>query len=217
MKVSTDACIFGAWCAPKPTAKKALDIGAGTGILSLMIAQNFPLLEIDAIEIEKKAYTQCTENCMESKFASQIKTWHVNIENWDMKNQYDYIFSNPPYYENDLQTKNKATNLAKHSTELTMPQLFSIVKKCLKMDGEFTCILPIHRLEESIEMAKKVNLFLKHKTLVKHNDKKPFQKVLLIFSQQQMEETTNELVIYDATNNYSTQSITLLAPFYLAL
>ncbi len=217
MKVSTDACLFGAWCSPKTTAISALDIGAGTGILSLMLAQNYPNLLIDAIEIEPAAYLQCTNNCQQSIFTSQIKVWNVDITNWNNKTNYDYIFSNPPYFENDLQSEKESINKAKHSTQLTLRNLFTIVNQKLNADGEFACILPIHRFTETINLAEKQSLFLNKKTLIRHNKNKPFQKILLQFSRKQIVVITDELSIYEAPNTYSVECENILSPFYLAL
>ena len=120
MKVTTDACLFGAWVANqiKNTGSEfstALDIGTGTGLLSLMVSQKNDL-KIDTIEIEDDAFEQLKENIADSPWKDRINLFHNDVRNFIFNQQYDVIFSNPPFYENELKSDDAKRNLALHGT-----------------------------------------------------------------------------------------------------
>ena len=153
MKVTTDACLFGAWCAreiqkslvqlikrdvPGPGVQKKLtllDIGTGTGLLSLMIAQKNKIL-IDAVEIEKEAAEQAEKNAAASPWVNQLEVFHQDIISFK-NDQYDFIVSNPPFYENELASPQQKKNIAHHSHLLTTAQLTEQIKYKLAPNGIF--------------------------------------------------------------------------------
>jgi tRNA1Val (adenine37-N6)-methyltransferase len=148
MKVSTDACIFGAEILLNNNAQNILDIGAGTGLLSLMQAQKKEQLKITAIEINEDAYLQAKQNFEDSKFANQIQIVKADIIKYESAQKFDVIICNPPFFENDLKTVNKALNDAKHSDALSLSQLINCIKNLLNNDGEAFLILPTFRKTE---------------------------------------------------------------------
>src|SRR5688572_25058776 len=121
MKVTTDACLFGAWCATEINQdnKRLLDIGTGTGLLSLMIAQKNKLL-IDAVEIEEQAAVQAVENVKASPWKESVHVIHKNIRDFNSEKKYNYIISNPPFYENELSGERMEKNIAHHDAGLKM-------------------------------------------------------------------------------------------------
>ena len=161
MKVCTDACLFGAWVASKVNSlqmtvdrktERVLDIGTGTGLLSLMLAQKSDGW-IDAIEINSSAAQQAEENIQASQWKDQITVHTINILEWKSE-LYDLIISNPPFYENDLKSPDTQRNLALHDSGLTLVTLFENVARLLKPNGRFALLLPAHRQKHAVDIAK---------------------------------------------------------------
>jgi tRNA1Val (adenine37-N6)-methyltransferase len=153
MKVTTDACLFGAWTSKDIAANRqpnlrCLDIGAGTGLLSLMVAQQNQGCLIDAVEIDKDAAKQASENVHAADKASQVLVIHYDILHFRPAARYDIIFSNPPFYEHELKGENSRKNLAHHNEGLLLPDLFSHLRESLTEDGSFYLLLPYKRVNE---------------------------------------------------------------------
>ena len=221
MKVCTDACIFGAFIA-QHLGKKAepilniLDIGAGTGLLSLMLAQKTPGY-IEAIEIEENAYNQATQNIAQSICRSRIKILNEDALKFVSQKKYDCIISNPPFFEGDLQSVNAAKNAAKHDTTLTLENLLITIKKNIADNGCFAILLPYHRVAYFIELAQLNKYYLNEKLLIRHTIEHPFFRGILIFSNRASTIKSNELVIKNASGNYSEPFVNLLQDYYLHL
>ena len=133
MKVCTDSCLFGAWVASLIEKKEInpetiLDIGTGTGLLSLMLAQKTNA-GIDAVEIDSNAFEQAKENILFSPWKDQIKIFNADIKQWNAPTKYDLIISNPPFYENDLLPEDDGKNISKHSAALNLEELFATRNK----------------------------------------------------------------------------------------
>ncbi len=212
MKVSTDACIFGAWITTNGT--KALDIGTGTGLLSLMLAQRFANINIDAIEINEEAYLQASNNIKESKYASRINVINKDIKELTNKN-YDFIFTNPPFFENDLKSPNPGVNLAKHATALTLQELLNIAQQLLLPNGMLAVIIPKHRGDDLLNEATKINLHLQQKLLIQHNINLPFNKEIHVYGYSYVPSVVEELIIKNLEGIYTHQMLQLMQPYYL--
>lgn len=162
MKVCTDACLFGAWVGRKVESGeltvdrrntcRALDIGTGSGLLALMLAQKFDG-NIDAIDIQPDAAQQATANAADAAWNERIHVHHTDLSHWQAPS-YDLIISNPPFYEKDLKSPDTQLNLALHDTGLTLVSLFENVARLLKPNGKFALLLPAHRQTEAIELAR---------------------------------------------------------------
>ncbi|HOZ79990.1 MAG TPA: methyltransferase [Ferruginibacter sp.] len=219
MKVCTDACLFGAYVADQVKTKssaKILDIGTGTGLLSLMLAQRVPAL-IDAIEIDEAASLQANKNFEQSPWKERLTVFNTDVLQFDTDKNYDYIISNPPFFEKDLKSNDNSKNNAKHDTSLTLEQLLSVTKSLLKEDGTFAVLLPCHRVEEFISMASTNDFHLSKKILVKQTEKHDPFRGILIFSRLQAVQYEETIVIKNIEEKYSTRFSELLKDYYLYL
>ena len=224
MKVCTDACLFGALVANNifsttktNDALQCLDIGTGTGLLSLMITQKNNQIKIDAIEIDAPAAEQATENIAASPWANNIQVFKKDILTLETDKEYNYIFSNPPFFKDDLKSAVKAKNNAKHDTSLSLLQLLQVVNKQLATTGVFAVLLPYHRVDYFIEESKKMGLYLTKQVLVKQTIKHKFFRGILFFNRTQSETELSEIVIKDAENNYPPEFAAALKDYYLFL
>ncbi len=219
MKVTTDACLFGAWVATMATTfkpEKVLDIGTGTGLLSLLFAQQNNTSCIDAIDIDSDAVQQATSNVALSIFKQKIKIHHSAIQKFN-GGLYDFIISNPPFFTNSLQGKNEQKNVALHTNTLSLTDLFYCVKNSLDVDGKFALLLPYNLLETAINIGSQHQLFPLHIGLVKQTPAHDFFRVMIIFSYDKQEPTNEIILIKNEDGNYSQSFSRLLKEYYLYL
>ena len=214
MKVGTDAVLLGAWLTPKEG--DLLDIGTGTGLLSLMLAQRTETAEIDAIDIDKQAYQQTLINVANSPWKNRIHVQHQSIQLFETEKQYDLIFSNPPYFINSSKASEEARHRARHADELSYDELIAAVKRLLKREGIFAVVLPVNEAQLFIDEAKRNELFLNKKCAVKPNANKPSKRVLMEFSYAMLPVIEEELTIeMEKRHQYTKEYINLTQDFYL--
>ena len=219
MKVCTDACVFGAFVAEYLAPQKlnnCLDIGTGTGLLSLMLAQKNDM-SIDTVEINAEAYLQAKENIENSIYKNKISIHNQNILEFDNKEKYDFIITNPPFYEGDLMSSQQNKNQAKHNESLTLPKLLQSIIRLLKDNGEFAVLLPFHRIIEFELLANDLNYFVQKEILMKQTPKHPYFRCIQIYSCTQLIKTTSDLIIKDENNLYTNSFVELLKDYYLHL
>ena len=234
MKVCTDACLFGAWVAKQPsieTAHSIVDIGTGTGLLSLILAQvtDKNNTKITAVEIESQAATEASSNFNISKWSDRLNLVNDSIQNYtanfmaarDEKNKFDIIITNPPFYEGDLKSPDSNKNKAAHSTELSWTSLVENSASLLKEEGHFFVLVPTLRAYTMQKLAEANHLNLAEEVLV-YNDAKhlPFRSFLHF--QKNMNSLDkgnsvlrNKIVIKNTDNSYSPAFIELLKDYYL--
>lgn len=217
MKVCTDACLFGAAVASeKITMKNCLDIGTGTGLLSLMLAQKNTTVQIDAVEIEADAALQAAENINASPWADRIKIINADILLCKLQTEYNCIICNPPFYENDLQSANRAVNNARHHTSLKLMQLAEIAANHLSGNGIFAILLPYHRIDFFINECAKIGLYLNKQILIKQSEKHPFFRGILFLKKEKLQPQYSEMAI-KSSGQYTEEFEALLKDFYLNL
>jgi tRNA1Val (adenine37-N6)-methyltransferase len=222
MKVCTDACLFGAFVAneiqsvKQDAIKNILDIGSGTGLLSLMLAQKLPA-KIDTVEIDTSAFEQAKENIIQSLYREKIEIFNADIIQFSAGKKYDYIISNPPFFEADLKSGNEKKNVAKHNTTLTLQELLSNADRLLNTTGIFAVLLPYHRVEYFVAESLRMNFHLTNKLLVKQTPVHNFFRGILIFSRKESNVITAEITIKNAAGNYTDEFINLLKDYYLYL
>lgn len=214
MKVGTDGVLLGAWISP--VAGNLLDIGCGTGLLSLMMAQRVEAATIDAIDIEESAYLQSIENVEQSKWEDRIHVFHTSLQQCDTSKKYDLIFSNPPYFVQSTNAPDKARHLARHTDNLPFLDLIEGVKRLMSEEGVFALILPIIEAQQFICLTKEEGLFLNRKCEVKPNFEKAPKRMLMEFSFLESNLIEEELTIEtDKRHHYTKEYITLTQDFYL--
>ena len=224
MKVSLDACLLGALCNVEGS-QQILDIGAGTGLLSLMLAQRInDDCHIDAIEIDDAAFTQAQDNIQASPFSTSISLHHSAIQKFKAQQKYNCIICNPPFFSQQLKGPDAQRNLARHNESLSFTDLCKAIKINLSADGLAWMLLPINELERFSAAMTQQSLTCKDLWQVVSRRNKP-PKVCIFTLQHTREdapkalEPANEhkLYVYDENNQYTGQFRGLLADYYLKL
>ena len=220
MKVCTDACLFGAWLAGgvhrwRITDGRVLDIGAGTGLLSMMLAQQTDCM-IDAVELDEKAAEQAADNFEASPWHQHCQLIQADIRTVHLGRKYGLIISNPPFYQNDLKSGDDQRNIALHSKELSLFELLAAIKKHLSANGKFAVLLPYHRRTEFENMAMSAGFFLAEAVLVKQSEMHDYFRVMLLFNTTDTTCSTDTINIME-NGLYSNTFTELLQPYYLKL
>lgn len=221
MKVCTDACLFGAWTAQlilkfNPDVKNILDIGTGTGLLSLMLAQKTKA-KIDAVEINKIAAEQANENFNASAWKN-IGLHNLPIAEFTPERQYDLIITNPPFYEGNLLSPVAARNAAMHDSYLTLESLLSSIIKFISPTGYAAVLLPVLREPDFLNLLKKHNLNVVELTRVRQSvNHGYFRSMFFIYGKYSKAQFTSEISIHSAEREYTAEFQDLLKDYYLNL
>jgi tRNA1Val (adenine37-N6)-methyltransferase len=222
MKVTTDACLFGAWVAAEigrfsKSPDRLLDIGTGTGLLSLMVAQKNSG-RIDAVEIDLAASEQASENVGASPWKEKISIVHQDVLQWQPPSLYDCIFSNPPFYEKELRSTKEAKNIAHHDEGLKLADLLNFIKQQLAEDGSFLLLLPAKRGAEAERLFAKAGLFFAQKVYVQQTLKHPPFRLMIQGCHKKVEAVTEQTIsIRNEAGDYTKEFVRLLQDYYLYL
>ncbi|MGB1971113.1 MAG: tRNA1(Val) (adenine(37)-N6)-methyltransferase [Flavobacteriaceae bacterium] len=217
MKIGTDGVLLGAWSEIQPKAKTVLDIGTGTGLIALMLAQRFPEVTIDALEIDQGAANEAAFNFNKSPWSDRLMIIHCALEDFTVQraNKYDHIICNPPFYKGSYPIKNPARDLARNNRSLTYDKLFNTVKNLLSESGTFSLITPVDAVDAVCLNAEQAQLHLTRQTLVRgHRDSK-FKRALMTFSRQEQERVSKTLTLEVTRHQRTTAHQKLVADFYL--
>jgi|TARA_B110001452_G_C15221024_1_gene423319 tRNA1Val (adenine37-N6)-methyltransferase len=222
MKIGTDGVLLGAWCSLKESTKKILDVGSGTGVISLMLAQRFNNATIDSVELENNAHKQSVENFERSVWADRLFCFHSTFQDFanELKEDgqtYDLIISNPPFYTDNVKNNNRARNKARSTSFLSFVELISGVSKILSNQGEFTTIIPFKEEVKFIEISKQNKLFLNKICRVKGNNNSDIKRSLLTFSFYKKKLDENNLIIETSRHLYTDEYINLTKNFYIKM
>jgi tRNA1Val (adenine37-N6)-methyltransferase len=218
MKVCTDACLFGAWSANRiGTAARILDIGGGTGLLILMLAQKSQA-SIDGIEIEPNAHKEAMENIEASPWKERCRVFSGDVRIHHFNDPYDFIISNPPFYEASLKAGTAARNLAMHSEELKLEELLQAIDRNLSPTGEFAVLLPYARSGYFENLAVNAGFALVEQVDIRQAPGHDYFRSILHFSRRNARASIfTSLTIEMADKKYSPEFVELLKDYYLYL
>jgi len=220
MKVGTDSVLLGAW-AEIGHASKVLDIGTGTGILALMVAQRNPNVKIHAVEIDEHSAAQSKENCDRSDWSERIIVFHKSIQEFSKirLDQYDHIISNPPFFVNSTLSVDKTRNTARHALDLTHTEILKSSDILLKKEGSLSLILPLVEGRQFIGEAIGFGFYCNSITEVYPKENKPVVRLLMKFSREPTPAKIDQLVIQksDEGNDYTEPYRELTKEFYKTL
>jgi len=228
MKVTTDACLFGAWVANevesdpdsyREKVESILDIGTGTGLLSLMFAQKHPETNILAIEIDKDAESQAKENVASSPWKDCIIVLGGDVKDYSFPEKFELIISNPPFYESELRSEIERKNIAFHSDNLTLKELLYTIKTNLSTGGNFFLLLPYKRNDEIKKLFEDHQLHISKLLLVRQSVKHDYFRIFVKGNLNVDEKETefNEMSIWDEQQQYTNEFVNLLKDYYLHL
>jgi tRNA1Val (adenine37-N6)-methyltransferase len=219
MKVGTDSVLLGAWTSVTKNPNSILDIGAGTGILAMMLAQRCSAELIDAIEIDDNAFEQCVDNFENAPWSDRLYCYHTSLKELvdEIEDKYELIISNPPFYSEDYKTSDNSRDLARFSDALPAEHLIASVSKLLAMDGQFSVIIPFKDKKHFIETALNYGLFVNRILNVKGNPKALIKRSLIEFSFHENEINKEELIIETERHQYTKEYINLTKDFYLKM
>jgi tRNA1Val (adenine37-N6)-methyltransferase len=214
MKISTDAVLIGA-LAKAENPSKILDVGTGTGVIALMLAQRFPEAKVTAIEIDEDAANQADENFKGSRFDSRIQLIHGRLQDFPESEKYDLIVSNPPFFPDHLKSQDPKRNKALHTDELSFSELITKVSALLSEKGSFWVILPPAQMKNLKELAQKSGLHLLENINIKDSESKPHHRAISNFSFCKSVEKEVEIILKDEKSDYSRSYSALLSGFLL--
>lgn len=217
MKVGTDGVMLGAW-SPVSKARHVLDIGTGSGLLALMLAQRTgPTVTIDAVELDAQAAGQAKENVQASPWADRITVHEADIRQWSMENtaRYDLIVSNPPYFDEGVKCATPERDRARYTTTLDHASLLEIAATLVTEEGFFCVVLPIEASELFTQKALGLGWHLRLRTDVAETEGRLPHRVLLAFSPRAGDVFADRLAIRGPDQRYSDSYTALTQSFYL--
>ena len=220
MKVGTDGVLLGAWAPITHNPYNILDIGAGTGLIALMLAQRSNAEQIDALEIDDSAYEQAVDNFENSPWSDRLFCYHAGLDEFmeEPEDEYDLIVANPPFYTEDYTSGDEQRNMARFAESLPFEDLAEAASLLLSDEGIFAVILPYKEEERFIALANEFDLFPLKITRVKGTPGSETKRSLMAFTRDKIDSPLiEELVIELSRHNYTPDYIALTKDFYLKM
>lgn len=220
MKIGTDAVLLGAWCPINNNPKTILDIGTGTGIIALMLAQRSNAQQIDAFDIDENAYEQAVENFENAPWSDRLYCFHAGLDEFveEPEHEYDIIVCNPPFYSENYKSNNESRDLARFQDAMPFEDLVEAADLLLSEDGIFAVIIPFKEEENFIDLCADFELYPIKITRVRGTFTTPIVRSLLAFKRFEMSVlNADELVIESNRHEYTNEYINLTKDFYLKM
>lgn len=220
MKVGTDGVLLGAWTPVEHNPYSILDIGAGTGLIALMLAQRSHAEQIDAIEIDDDAYEQCVDNFENSPWGDRLFCYHAGLDEFmeEPEDEYDLIVSNPPFYTEDYTSGDEQRDKARFNSSLPFEDLAEAASVLLSDKGIFAIIIPYKEEERFLALAAENELYPIKITRVKGTPNTEIKRTLIAFSKNENAGiVVDELIIETSRHEYTREYIALTQDFYLKM
>lgn len=214
LKISTEACLFGAWASQKARGN-CLDIGTGCGLLASMLAQANPYCLVKALEIHPDVTNVATENFNNSPFKERLQAIEANVLRFNSDVKFDYICSNPPFFTNHLASTDAAKHMAIHADHLTPSDLAEAMEKLLQEAGEFAVLYPVDVLALFEQSLNSNGLYLHEKVNIHSNPSSPVLRVMASGSREKRVVKEGRINIKTEQGDYSPEFIELLRPYYI--
>jgi tRNA1Val (adenine37-N6)-methyltransferase len=216
MKISTDAVLLGT-LVQSDSPKRILDIGTGTGVISLMLAQRFPKASLTAIELDPEAAGQAAKNCQQSPFSERLTVLQGRFQDFPVEDRFDLLVSNPPFFPNHLPASNPKRNQALHTDSLSFEELLHKASQLLAPSGSFWVILPPRQMQDFLQCAKGNELFPRTRVGIRDSAHKPVHRevVSFTFSEPLASVPNEELLLKNGDGSYSEKYRQLISGFLL--
>ena len=219
MQIGTDGVLLGAWVSIENNPFSILDIGAGTGVIALQLAQRSDAEMIDALEVDDNAYEQCVDNFENSPWGDRLFCYHASLGEFieEIEDKYDLIVSNPPFYSEDYKTSDESRDLARFNDSLPFDELIFSASQLLSEEGIFAVVIPRNEEEGFLKLAEQENLFAKRICRVKGNETSQEKRSLIEFSFEKSTPKIENLTIETSRHKYTEEYISLVNEFYLKM
>lgn len=220
MKIGTDAVLLGAWAKVSSETYRILDIGSGTGVIALQLAQRCIAEQIDGIELDADAFEECVHNFEESPWSDRLFCYHASFQEFteEIDDTYDLIVSNPPYFATQQKLDlNESREKARFQNQLNFADLLKGVEKFLTSDGNFAIIIPAQAESEFLELAETYRLFPTEILHVKGREETKIKRSLINLRFTKSQPEVKELVIEKSRHHYTEDYINLVKDFYLKM
>ncbi|MEW7290089.1 tRNA1(Val) (adenine(37)-N6)-methyltransferase [Aquimarina sp. 2304DJ70-9] len=219
MKIGTDGVLLGAWVPIDENVNSILDIGTGTGVIALMVAQRSNAEIIDALEIDTEAYEEAVDNFETSPWGDRLFCYHASFQEFfeEIDDQYDVLISNPPFYSEDYKSKDAQRDMARFEDALPFEHLLVGASKLLSDTGQLAIVIPYKEEKRVVGIAEQVGLFPKKITRVRGNSTSEIKRSLLLFGFDQTACEIDELIIENSRHAYTQEYINLTKDFYIKM
>lgn len=219
MKVGTDGVLLGAWASITHRPGAILDIGAGTGLIALMLAQRSDAGLIDALEVDDDAFEQCVENFEASPWNDRLFCYHAGWDEFvdEMDDRYDLIVSNPPFYAADYRSDDETRAKARSNFSLPFDELLAGIPKFLNPDGKFAMVAPVAEESRILALAEANHLFPERILRVRGHEGAPVKRTYFEFGLGRVPVQENELTIEHERHVYTDEYVALTKDFYLKM
>jgi tRNA1Val (adenine37-N6)-methyltransferase len=219
MKVGTDGVLLGAWTPIPENCYSVLDIGTGTGLIALMLAQRTNAEQVDALEIDGDAYEQAVENFESSPWSDRLFCYHAGLDEFieEPEDVYDLIVSNPPFYTDDYTSDDEQRNQARFSYSMPFEQLIEAADLFLSDEGIFSVVIPFKEEEKFIGIAQQYELYPVKISHVRGTPITEVKRSLIAFKRETTDAEVDELVIETSRHEYTNEYIKLTKDFYLKM
>lgn len=215
MKINTDGVLIGA-TANHPSPKNILDIGTGTGVIALMLAQRFPDAFIEAVEIDKQAAMTAQKNFYNSPFYIRLVANHIGIQDYSSSKLFDLIVSNPPFFVNDLKNEEIRKGIARHADQDFFEMLISKSVELLAESGKIWLIVPVKQANEIVKVASSYGLFLAERVHIHSDITKPTFRQMICLTRKKAIPIERDFYIYESFQQHTNAYKILLKDFFLA-